>query len=729
MDKYIKGNYRKSIFKSETGYVIGIFKVIETNIKDLEVYINRTITFTGYFHELNDNDTYKFFGEVIYHPKYGEQFQVSNYLRCKKEKKDEIIEFLSSGLFKGIGVKKATKIANYLGKDTFSVIINNPNDLLLIPTITEKNKEELHNKLLEYEESYEVILYLSKIGFTTKESMLIYNKYKEKTHTIIDNNIYQLIDDINELGYKKIDRIALSIGIKKNSIIRVKASIIYIMNELSSLYGHCYFMREDITNYLPRVMNCDVSIEEIDNAFSRLVDDLKLIVRDNKYYLFEIEEAEKNIVERLRYLSLQKEDKLKDINNLFNNLEEYFDIKYNSLQKEAIKKALVKKLLVITGGPGTGKTTIIKAILKLYQDLHKYSNSELINKVALLAPTGRAAKRMSEEALFPAATIHRFLKWNKETNTFQVNNYNKSKIEFLVIDEASMVDVYLFNSLLQGISVNTKILIVGDYDQLPSVGPGNVLRDIICSEVIDVIYLNEIYRQEIDSNILLLASDIKNNSLSKNIFNVFHDLTFISCSNDEVLDNISSIVETYIDKSYKEVQVLAPMYKTINGIDNINKKLQSIYNKKSSKKKELLVGNEIYREGDKVICLINMPDDNVYNGDIGIIEKVDPKNTEIHIDYDGNIVKYTASSFNKFRLAYAISVHKSQGSEFDIVILPLVTNYKKMLYKKLVYTAVTRCKSRLYIIGDFKCLEYAVNNNLEDNRNTTIKELLVESIK
>ena len=388
----------------------------------------------------------------------------------------------------------------------------------------------------------------------------------------------------------------------------------------------------------------------------------------------------------------------------------------------------MKQLLIITGGPGTGKTTIIKAILELYKDINKYGHKEMIDKIALLAPTGRAAKRMSEATLYPASTIHRFLKWNKENDTFQINEYNKSDVEFVLIDEASMIDTYLFSNLLKGLSVRTKIIIVGDYHQLPSVGPGQVLSDLINSKMLQTVELKELYRQGQDSNILTLAYSIQNDYLKKEIFNVEDDLTFIECSSDEVIDNIEDIASTYKDLSYKDFQILAPMYKTLNGIDNINNRLQNILNKKNINKKEISVGEVTYREGDKVIQLTNMPDDNVYNGDIGIIEKINIKPREIHINFDGNIVRYTPSNFNKFKLAYAISIHKSQGSEFDIVVIPIVNSFKKMLYKKLIYTGVTRSKKKLYIIGEYNSLLMAIKNTNNDIRRTTLKEFLINGI-
>lgn len=728
MTTYIKGTYSRSIYENNTGYYIGIFRVSDTNDEKLANYIGRTITFTGYFHELNNMDTYMFYGKLVHHPKYGEQFQVDSYERVKPEEKDSIIEFLTSGLFPGIGDKKAKNIVDALGKDTLKIILENPSNLILIPGITQKNINVLHDKLKEYESSYETIMYLNDLGFNTKDAMLIYNKYKNKTKDVVEDNIYKLIDDIYEMYFKKIDSIALNNEVSKDDPNRVEAAIIYIMNEVSNTYGHSYYYKEEILMYLPRVLGIEVN--EVDSYLNALEKDLKIIVKNDKYYLKEMYEAECLIVKRFRLLNSNKGITSKKIDETINGIESFFEIKYNEHQREAIKKSYEKDFLIITGGPGTGKTTIMRGIIELYRMMNKLSYEKLSEKIALLAPTGRAAKRITESTLVRASTIHRFLKWQKESNTFQVNEYNKSKVEFVILDESSMVDTYLMASLLKGISANCKIVLIGDDHQLPSVGPGNVLHDLIDSKSLDVVELTELYRQGHDSNIISLAYDIRNSNISKDIFNVDEDLTFIECSDDEVIPNISEICNTYLDLNYHIFQILAPMYKGLNGIDAINKEVQDIFNPKSNKKTSKDIGGELLREGDKVIQLTNMPDDNVYNGDIGLVNRiVSTPRSEIYLDFDGNIVKYTPSNYNNFRLAYSISIHKSQGSEFDVVVIPIVKGYHKMLYQKLIYTAVTRAKKKLYLIGDFKALDFASRNIDTDTRRTTIKDYLINGIE
>ena len=729
MTSYIKGSLSKTIYEGNNGYHVGIFKVADTNDDSLHQYIGKSISFVGYFYELNTIDTYCFYGKLVENQKYGEQFQVDSYERCKLEEKDSILEFLTSGLFKGIGEKKAKAIVDTLGKDTLKIILENPSNLILIPGISEANIETLHTKLKEYEESYQEILFLTDMGFSPKDSMTIYHFYQKQSKKVIEEDIYQLVEDLLDMNFKKVDMLALRSGISKDEPIRVKAATLYIMREISNAYGHCYYSREELISYLPKVLDCFVSEDLVESCWLELEKDLKIIVKGDRYYLREMYDAECLIVKRFRMLNANPESKKKNVNTAIQKIEKFFGISYNSEQKEAIRRSYTKDFLIITGGPGTGKTTIIQGILELYKEMNHYSYEELQRKIALLAPTGRAAKRMSDATLFPASTIHRFLKWQKEANKFQVNEYNKSKVEFVILDEASMVDTYLMACLLKGISANCKIVIVGDDHQLPSVGPGQVLHDIIESEQLDVVKLNELYRQGKDSNIVALAYDIRNQYVQRDIFNVEEDLTFIECDNSDVISHVCDVCQTYKDYDYQNFQILIPMYKGLYGIDRVNEMVQSIFNPTDSSSREYKIGDALFRENDKVIQLTNLPEENVYNGDIGYIKRMmlAPKK-EIYIHFDGGEVKYTPSNFTNFRKAYAISIHKAQGSEFDVVVIPIVKGYQKMLYQKLIYTAVTRAKKKLYFIGDFSALQMASQNVVEDVRRTTIKDYLLFGI-
>ena len=724
MDLYIKGNLKKIIFSGDNGYTVGLFK-IKDGSEEFQELTNSIITFTGYFHELNENDTYILYGNFSLHNKYGEQFVVSSYERVKPEEKDSIVEFLSSGLFKGIGEKKALKIVEVLGNKTLEIILNNPDNLLLIPTITKRQVDILHNTLVEYESSYNTILRLSSMGFNTKDSMLIYNKYKQKTDDIIDNNLYTLYKDIKDISFKNIDKIALDNNYSKDDIRRVVATIFYALTEITNLSGNTYFFIEEIFNYTLRALGINISNEVFIDALNKLILDKDIIKQDEKYYLSNIYEDEEYIAKRIKYLTNLEDNKIKNLDKLINNMELLNNINYDDSQKDAVKRALEKNFIVITGGPGTGKTTIVKSIVNLYRDINKISSTELEDEIALLAPTGRASKRLAEATIFPATTIHRFLKWNKDMDKFSINEYNKSSVKLVIIDEASMIDISLMSNLLKGLKTDTKIILVGDYNQLPSVGPGQMLKDIIDSECVNVVFLNKLYRQSKNSNIITLAHNMKDGILDNNLFNKKEDLEFIATT--DISNEIEKICMEYADSDYRDFQILAPMYKTIDGIDKINFVAQNIFNPKSSKKNELKIGEVTYRENDKILQLTNMPEENIFNGDIGIIKEIDKK--QITIDFYGNLVKFNPSEYKNFKHGYAISIHKSQGSEFKTVVIPISFSYSKMLYRKLYYTAVTRSKNKLILVGNKDAFEKAVNTNMYNERRTTLKEKLQKKIK
>ena len=722
----ITGNFKKTIYRNDSNsYLIGLFKVKETS-SDLDKFINKTITITGYLPDLNEIDTYTLEGNITSHAKYGEQFTVTTFERIMPKETDSMVSVLSSDMFKGIGKKTAEAIVNMFHEETFNIILNEPNNLLLVKGVNEKQVRVLHESLKNYQGSYEIILNLSKLGFSTRDSLKIYNKFKENSFNYINDDIYKAYYFIDEISFKVCDYIYLKNCEDKFSVKRIRAVFIYILRELTNVFSSTYFYLLEVRPYFIRVMGNDVSDELLLEALNNLIALELIVVREDKIYLKEFYDAEIFIARRLRILAHEKSDSLKNFDNTIKEIELKNNITYNEEQLLAIKTSLKDKCVVITGGPGTGKTTIIKGIIDLYQALNKYKPKELEEKLVLLAPTGRASKRMSEVTNLNASTIHRFLKWNKDLNKFQVNEYNKSKADFVIIDEASMLDTLLLANLLKGLSSNAKIVFVGDANQLPSVGAGNVLHDLISSEELKVIKLKNLYRQGKDSNIITFAHDINEGKLNINIFNKGEDLRFIKCPNSKVLDIIKEEVSKIKDSNY---QVLAPQYKTINGIDNINSVLQELLNPKKSSRKEISINNVTFREKDKVIELSNMPENYVFNGDIGIISKIklSPKK-EVYIDFDDNLVKYTQAMFNKFSLSYAISIHKSQGSEFKTVIMPVVKGYNKMLYRKLIYTGVTRSKEKLILIGDIKALEYAINNNSEEKRRTSLDYYLKNGI-
>lgn len=719
----IKGKLSKIIFhNNQNGYTVGLLKVKESDIDDL---VNKTVTFTGSLPDLNEIDTYIMTGNLTNHEKYGSQFQVKSINRIMPQETDAMIDILSSNLFKGIGKKTAEKLVSVFKEKTFDVILNDTSNLLLIPGISEKQAKTLKEALKQYQGSYEDILMLNKLGFSTSESMKIYHYYKDKLNEVLDGNLYNIYYDIDEISFPRVDSIFVA-KYKKDSPSRVAGAIVYIIKTLSMTYGHTYFSKEEVNSYLFRVLKVEVSEEVVADAYNSLLVDERIVIKDDRLYLWEMYEAETLIARRLRLLAHEDKIKYKNLDTKIKEIETHYGIVYTDEQLDAIKLAITRKVAIITGGPGTGKTTILKGILDLYKVLSSSDKIRLNEQIALLAPTGRASKRMSEVTNFEASTIHRFLKWNKDTNRFQINEYNKSSVSFVIIDEASMIDTMLLANLLKGLKSSCHIIFVGDANQLPSVAAGDVLNDMIESKELPVYALKNWHRQGSDSKIIPFAHKINEGILDRELLNSGSDLEFIPCKDNEIIEVIGNVCKDY--NSY-DLQVLAPIYKNRNGIYAINDHLQKLWNPKSPSKKEIEGNESIYREKDKVIQLSNMKDESVFNGDIGIIDRIKLLgNKELYIDYDGNLVKYTKSMLQNFTLGYAISIHKSQGSEFDTVLIPFTFDYRKMLYRKLIYTGVTRCKKKLILVGDINALEQAIRNNQEQKRRTSLKLFLENGI-
>lgn len=718
---YVKCNLKKTIYFNEiNNYTVAVVKIKDTDIKELED--KQHVHIIGTLPELNYRTTYKFNGEYTKHNKYGDQLEVSTYEVEIPTKEEELVGFLSSDMFP-IGEVTAKKIVDKFKDKTLDIILNDKDKLKEIPRLSEEKINKIHDILTDYQGSSKIVMEMTSLGFNNKEAMNILKKYGTSSLDKIKDNIYNLIDDM-EFSFNIIDDIASNMGIIKDDDRRIEALIIYVMKELCFENGDTYLYIDDIYNYIK-----NIDKDKLEELLILLNKKGKVVIDNDKYYLKSYYDAEEYITYRLCYLNDMKKNKIKDLEDSISRLEKSNHITYDNVQKDAIMKALNNNLTIITGGPGTGKTTIIRAIVYLL----RHELKAKVDDIALLAPTGRAAKKMMETTNIPAFTIHKYLGWDKERNTFIVDEYSPNPEKYIIIDEVSMIDTVLMSSLLKGTRRDVKLILVGDYYQLPSVAPGQVLKDLIDSDMIDVIKLKALYRQGEESYIPILASEIKDKDLSESFLMKKDDYNFLNCSNEEVMLYIEQIVLKAIEKGYtdKDIQILAPMYKSLNGIDNLNKLLQHIFNKEDAKKNELEFSDVTYRVGDKVLQLVNDPDNNVYNGDIGYIsaiinsKKSASKRNEIWVDFDGNVVTYTPDKYINIRHGYAISVHKAQGSEFPMVIMPIVNSFNRMLYNKLIYTAVTRAKKVLMLVGDPRSFLNGVNNERVEIRKTTLKDKII----
>jgi len=710
------GYIRKIRFYSESSnYIVALIDVEQED---------KLITMNGYMNNFNDYDKYLFVGDYEIHPKYGKQFKLSEYRIILAKESDEIIKYLSSPLFKGVGQKLAKQIVDNLGEDCLTMIKNDKHSLDCVMGMTEKRRDLIYEVLTNSDYDQEVMQFFMGHGISLKNLGLIQAFYKEKTLEVLQNNPYQLIEDIDGIGFKTADELALKTGGTLDNPHRIKAAIVYSIKQYGFNTGSTYCLIEEIIKTFKQLI---YSIEE--NVFYEYLDELidngLIIKEDERYYYHEMYEAEVNISNYLK-MRINHDDENIDVsrvNQLLQDFEKNQGITYAKKQKEALFYFLKSSVMILTGGPGTGKSTIVHALLKIYTSLYPE------DRIGLVAPTGRAAKRLTELTGIEACTIHRLLKWDLHTNTFAINKTNPLDINVLIIDEFSMVDCLLLSKLFDAGRNIDKILFIGDYYQLPSVAPGNVLKDLIEAGV-KTIELDEIFRQAKDSGIIQLAHHIINNEIDDiDLFSQYQDINFFPMLNYDVIKNVKTIVNKALEEGYdtSDIQVLAPMYHGVAGIDALNDALQDVFNPKDQCVDSYKIGRIEYRIGDKILQLKNRVDDNVFNGDIGILIDICRKDNfeylqdTLIVDFDGNIVEYTSQNFNTITLAYCMSIHKSQGNEFKIVIMPVLSDYYIMLRRNLLYTAITRAKQSLFILGDAKAFMHGLHNYQDNRRKTTLK--------
>jgi exodeoxyribonuclease V alpha subunit len=721
--------------------------VEETN----DQYDDKEAVITGYFPKIHEQETYIFFGEFKDHPKFGLQFHTKHFRKDIPQTKQGVVNYLSSEMFKGIGKKTAEKIVEILGENAISKILNEPSLLDTIPKLPPDKAKMLYDTLMEHQGLEQVMVALNQYGFGPQISMRIYQAYKDDTLGIIQKNPYQLVEDIEGIGFGRADELGYQLGISGNHPDRLKAACLYTLETESVQTGHVFLQVKDLLirakSLLEENKRDQIEFIDISNEVIKLEEEGKIIGEDKRVYLPSLFYAEKGLVTSINQILEQTEYQEQFPESEFllalGSLEERLQVQYAPTQREAIQTALMSPMLILTGGPGTGKTTVIKGIVELYGELHgcsldpkDYFKKDEAFPFLLAAPTGRAAKRMSESTGLPAVTIHRLLGFTGSEG-FDRDDANSLQGKIIIVDETSMLDIWLANQLFKALPENIQVILVGDEDQLPSVGPGQVLKDLLRSDRIPTVRLTDIYRQAEGSSIIDLAHDIKKGYLPADISVQQPDRSFIKCNSVQVANVVEKVALNAKNKGFaaKDIQVLAPMYRGPAGIDRLNVLLQEIFNPNpDGTRKEIAFGDVKYRIGDKVLQLVNKPEDNVFNGDIGEIISVfyAKENTEkqdmILISFEGNEVSYTRQELNQITHAYCCSVHKSQGSEFPIVILPVTRSYYRMLRRNLIYTAITRSKQFLILCGEEDALRMGVERADEQNRQTTLCQKLQESI-
>ncbi|MGG3694016.1 SF1B family DNA helicase RecD2 [Heyndrickxia ginsengihumi] len=746
-EKFIKGRHIITIFHNEQNlYSVIRIRVAETNL-DLD---EKEAVITGYFPRIHEEETYIFYGAMKEHPKFGRQFQANRFQKEMPNTKQGVIDYLASELFNGIGKKTAERIVETLGENAISAILNNPSILDQVPRLSPDKAKLLYDTLREHQGLEHVMIGLNQYGFGPQISMRIYQFYKELTLEVIENNPYQLVEDIEGIGFGRADEIGKKLGISGSHPHRIQAGCKYTLEQESLQNGHVYLLVDELIQnvkaLLEEVQNVEITNEMIEAELNKLQEEGKVMIEENKVYTPSLYFSEKGIVSNIERILSQKEYEEQFPESEFllalGELEERIGVEYAPSQKEAIQKALMSPMMILTGGPGTGKTTVIKGIVELYGELHGCSldpnsyKKEEVFPILLTAPTGRAAKRMAESTGLPATTIHRLLGMTGQEHG-DIDDDKQVEGKLLIVDEMSMVDTWLANQLLKALPDEIQVIFVGDEDQLPSVGPGQVLKDLLKSEVIPTVRLTDIYRQKDGSSIIELAHDVKNGIVPKTIVQQQSDRSFIRCSTQQIPEAVEKVVQSAKRKGYtaRDIQVLAPMYRGAAGIDRLNMLLQEIFNpNEHHTRKEIKHGDIIFRIGDKVLQLVNQPESQVYNGDMGEIISIftAKENTEkqdmLIVSFDGIEVTYTRPDFNQITHAYCCSIHKSQGSEFPVVILPVVKSYYRMLRRNLLYTAITRSKKILILLGEETAFRMGVEREDDQKRKTSLCDKLKASI-
>ena len=736
MEVYFTGTIERIIFENVSNfYRILLLDIEDTNAEDFDDF---EIIVTGTMADVIEGEEYTFWGQIVQHSKYGEQLQISRYERAKPTSKG-LVKYFSSSHFKGIGLKTAQKIVELYGENTIDEILEHPEKLETISGLSSKSREAFVSTLRLNYGTEMVLAKLANYGIPNKLAIQIQDTYKEETIDIVENYPYQLVEDIKGLGFTIADQLAQELGIESQAPERFRAGLIHSLLNACMESGDTYVEARDLLektlNLLESSRPVELEPSQLAQELSNLIEEEKVQQVDTKIFdnsLFFAEEGIHNHLIRI----LEKEETDKQETEIIQEqiaiVEEELGIQYDAIQKQAICDAIQNKVFILTGGPGTGKTTVINGIIAVYAlleglDLRKKSNLPIL----LAAPTGRAARRMNELTDLPSATIHRHLGMTGDDDTSHLEDYLDA--DFIIVDEFSMVDTWLANQLFSNISSTSKILIVGDSDQLPSVSPGQVLADLLQIPSIPQTRLERIYRQSEESTIVTLASQIRQGILPADFTQKKADRSYFEIASNQIPATIEKILDAAIRSGIpaRDIQVLAPMYRGVAGIDAINQLMQELLNPLQKGQISFEASQFQYRSGDKVIHLVNDAEVNVFNGDLGYITDLIPgkytesKQDEMMIDFDGNEVIYPRNEWYKIRLAYAMSIHKSQGSEFPVVFLPITSASKRMLERNLIYTAITRAKSKLILLGELQAFDYATKH-IGTSRKTYLIERFIE---